>query len=285
MYDSYFATAMRYGMDDYEAAIRPVKRQLFAELASYLTRPASAGSGSGTDGGSGSPPIRRVLEVGVGTGPNYAWYSEALSAAVAGTGAGTATAATAEVAGPTTTAAAAATAGLPRLQVVGLDPSPAMLRFAEESARAAGMRLAGDAGGGGDGGDGIGGGLDVEASLIEGSAEALPFADGEFDAAVVTLVLCSVPSPAVALAELRRVVRPAGRLLLIEHVAAPPARPLLRLAQSALTPLQRLMADGCCLNRDTGAAVRAAGWGGVLREFDLEGMSILAPHVAGLLVR
>jgi len=54
--------------------------------------------------------------------------------------------------------------------------------------------------------------------LVRGFAEALPFADATFDAGVATLVFCSVESPAAGLKELRRVVRPGGRVVLLEHV-------------------------------------------------------------------
>jgi hypothetical protein len=98
-------------------------------------------------------------------------------------------------------------------------------------------------------------------------------------------VLCSVPDQAAALAEVRRVLRPGGRLLLIEHVAA--AQPVSRFTQNLLNPLQRALADGCNLNRDTLAAVRAAGFGGAdgVSSFEVEGFSLIAPHIAGVLVR
>jgi ubiquinone/menaquinone biosynthesis C-methylase UbiE len=54
--------------------------------------------------------------------------------------------------------------------------------------------------------------------LMQCRAEQLPFADATFEVAIATLVFCSVESPAAAFAELRRVVRPSGRLLLLEHV-------------------------------------------------------------------
>lgn len=58
----------------------------------------------------------------------------------------------------------------------------------------------------------------VPVEVSEAGAEALPFSDGSFDAVVSTLVLCTVPDQGVALAEIRRVLRPGGRLLFIEHV-------------------------------------------------------------------
>ncbi len=54
--------------------------------------------------------------------------------------------------------------------------------------------------------------------IVQSPAEQLPFADGSFDAAFATLVFCSVASPQAAFAELRRVVRPGGRIALLEHV-------------------------------------------------------------------
>jgi ubiquinone/menaquinone biosynthesis C-methylase UbiE len=61
------------------------------------------------------------------------------------------------------------------------------------------------------------------AALVQAPAERLPFADGAFDAALATLVLCSVEAPAPCLAELRRVVRAGGRVVLLEHVRPPGA--------------------------------------------------------------
>lgn len=79
-------------------------------------------------------------------------------------------------------------------------------------------------------------------------AESLPFADGTFDTVVVTLALCSVDDPEAALREVHRVLKPGGRVLLMEHVRkeAPVAGRVLDL----LTPLWRRMSDGCHLNRE-----------------------------------
>jgi ubiquinone/menaquinone biosynthesis C-methylase UbiE len=97
----------------------------------------------------------------------------------------------------------------------------------------------------------------VPIEVVNASAESLPYPDGAFDAAVVTFVLCSVRDPAGVLAEIRRVLRPGGKLVLLEHV-----RGTGRLAawQERLTPLHRKLAGNCHLDRDTLSAVERAGF-------------------------
>lgn len=90
-----------------------------------------------------------------------------------------------------------------------------------------------------------------------GAGEALPFADAAFDTVVCCLTLCSVADPPRVLAEVRRVLRPGGRFLFLEHVLS--ERPGLRRWQQRLNPVQRVLAVGCNLNRDSAAAIRAAG--------------------------
>lgn len=96
------------------------------------------------------------------------------------------------------------------------------------------------------------------AELVRAPAEALPFEDASFDVAVSTLVLCTVADQARALAELRRVLRPGGRLVFIEHVRA--QEPRLARWQDRLDPLQRRIGHGCHCNRSTVEAIRAAGF-------------------------
>lgn len=93
--------------------------------------------------------------------------------------------------------------------------------------------------------------------VVDAPAERLPFPDGSFDVVVCTLVLCTVDDPAAALAEARRVLRPGGRLVLMEHVAGTG-----RLAgwQRRINPVWSRLAGGCQLDRDTEHSVVAAGF-------------------------
>jgi len=93
--------------------------------------------------------------------------------------------------------------------------------------------------------------------LVRAPAEQLPFADGEFDVAVSTLVLCGVDDPARSLAEVRRVLKPGGTLLFIEHVRS--EEPGLARRQDRLNGLNRLVAR-CNCNRSTVDAIRGAGF-------------------------
>jgi ubiquinone/menaquinone biosynthesis C-methylase UbiE len=124
----------------------------------------------------------------------------------------------------------------PGTRVIAIDPDLAMLRRAQARAAEAGARI----------------------NLVAGAGEALPFRDAAFDEVVVMLVLCTVRSPAASLAEVRRVLKPAGRLLFMEHVRS--ADPRWATFQDLMTPLWRVMVDGCCPNRATVAAIEDAGF-------------------------
>jgi ubiquinone/menaquinone biosynthesis C-methylase UbiE len=94
--------------------------------------------------------------------------------------------------------------------------------------------------------------------LVQGSAEALPFRDAVFDTVVASLVFCSVAEPARGLAEVKRVLRPDGRLRMLEHVRS--RRAWKAAFQDRVQPLWTWASGGCRPNRDTERAVEAAGF-------------------------
>ena len=95
-------------------------------------------------------------------------------------------------------------------------------------------------------------------SVIEASAEDLPFDDGSFDAVVATLVLCTIPNPQQALAEARRVLVAGGKLLFLEHVRS--TRPRAARWQDRLERPWGFVAAGCHPNRPTGQLIADAGF-------------------------
>ena len=94
--------------------------------------------------------------------------------------------------------------------------------------------------------------------LVRASAEALPFRDGAFDTVLSGLVMCSIPRPPLALAEIQRVLAPGGKLRMLEHVRS--RSPRGARWQDFIQPLWTRVAGGCHPNRDTEAAVIAAGF-------------------------
>jgi SAM-dependent methyltransferase len=101
-------------------------------------------------------------------------------------------------------------------------------------------------------------GREAEVLVVEAPAEELPFPNDSFDTVAVTLVLCTVPDQAAALAEIRRVLKPDGRLLFLEHVRS--HDPELAKWQDRLEGPWRFLGDGCHCNRDTVSAIGAAGF-------------------------
>jgi len=102
----------------------------------------------------------------------------------------------------------------------------------------------------------------------------------------VLQLFCSVEDVPRSLSEILRVLKPGGRYIFLEHVAAGPHSPRLRCVQCWLTPAWSVLADGCCLNRDTLAQIEAAGFSKVEAEhldIQLPWLGrILGPHVAGV---
>jgi ubiquinone/menaquinone biosynthesis C-methylase UbiE len=117
--------------------------------------------------------------------------------------------------------------------------------------------------------------------IVEAPAERLPFGDDEFDVAVAMLVLCTVPDPDAAVAELSRVLKPGGRLLFVEHVRS--RHPDLAHWQDRLERPWRFLADGCHCNRDTLATLGASSFelGEVAHDRTPKAPPIVQPLVRG----
>ncbi len=142
----------------------------------------------------------RVLEMGIGSGLNLPFYGGAVTA------------------------------------VVGVDPSPEMLRLAQTKAAAAPFPV----------------------ELVNRPGETLPFDDSGFDSVVTTWTLCTIGEPLRALAEMRRVLKPDGELLFVEHGRSPDRG--VEAWQDRLNPLWRRIGGGCNLNRRIDELVREAGF-------------------------
>ncbi len=98
----------------------------------------------------------------------------------------------------------------------------------------------------------------VPITSVPGAGERLPFGDAGFDTVVCCLTLCSVSDVGQVLAEVRRVLKPGGRFLFLEHVLSDD--PERQRWQQRLNPIQRVVGVGCNLNRPSAELVRAAGF-------------------------
>jgi ubiquinone/menaquinone biosynthesis C-methylase UbiE len=120
--------------------------------------------------------------------------------------------------------------------VIGVDPSPRLLAMARRRADAA----------------------NLQALLLQGSALAIPLPDSTIDTVVMTWVLCSINNPRAALREMRRVLKPDGILIFVEHGLSP--EPRIERWQHRLTPIWCHVAGGCHLNRKMDDLIRSAGF-------------------------
>ncbi len=121
----------------------------------------------------------------------------------------------------------------------GVEPDPHMLKRAQKRARR----------------------LPFPVQLDQTGAEKLPYPDAYFDTVLLTWVLCTIPDPDAALGEARRVLRPGGRLLYVEHTRS--RHRVAARIQDRLTPLWKELGGGCHLNRDSVSRIRAAGFGDI----------------------
>ena len=116
--------------------------------------------------------------------------------------------------------------------------------------------------------------------VLRAPAEALPLADASADTVVCTLVLCTVDDLGAALTEIRRVLRPEGTLVFLEHVAARQGSGLRR-AQDVIHRPWHAFAAGCHDNRETEAAIRAAGFD--IEEIEHGRLEAAAPPIRPLI--
>jgi ubiquinone/menaquinone biosynthesis C-methylase UbiE len=119
-------------------------------------------------------------------------------------------------------------------EVLGLEPHPGLLKMASEQ---------------------IG---HTRTTLIEGSAESIPLENRSVDTVVTTWTLCTIPDIAAALAEMRRILKPTGQLLLVEHGLSPDEK--VRKWQHRLTPVWKRITGGCHLDRPVAELVQSAGF-------------------------
>ncbi len=119
--------------------------------------------------------------------------------------------------------------------------------------------------------------------ICDASLDSLPFKSGEFDAVVCSLVLCSVPDQQAALAEIARALKPGGRLVFLEHVAAD-GRPGRLKWQRRIEPIWKHLMGNCHLTRRTEAAIAAAGFKieRIQRESIRKALPIVRPSIRGL---
>ena len=145
-------------------------------------------------------------------------------------------------------------------QIVGVDPGLQLHRLALKRGQKAG--------------------LDV--TLIGLSAECLPVGDASFDTVVCTYTLCTIADPVAALREMRRALKPGGKLLFSEHGKSPDANVLAW--QTRLQPYWTKVAGGCKLNRDIPALLEAAGFHPNAKSLYLPGPKIMSYHYWGAAV-
>jgi len=142
-----------------------------------------------------------VLEVGIGSGLNLAFYSAAVH------------------------------------HLLGVDPSRELLTLAHNRIRLAHFKIE---------------------LLLQSAQDALPVADGSIDTAIVTWTLCSMTDPVQALLEVKRVLKPEGHLIFVEHGRAPDSD--VAIWQDRITPLWKHVAGGCTLNRRIDQLITTAGF-------------------------
>ena len=122
------------------------------------------------------------------------------------------------------------------VQVTGLDPSEELQVYARE----------------------VAGRERVAVDFLVGGGEDIPADDNSFDTVVMTWTLCTIPDPVASLAEIRRVLKPGGRVVFAEHGIAPDER--VARWQGRVNPAWRVIGGGCNLNRPVEQLYRSGGF-------------------------
>ncbi len=149
-----------------------------------------------------------------------------------------------------------------RVRWMGVEPNPFMLPYLRQEANRVG--------------------IPVETRIS--TADRLPVPERSVDAVICTLVLCCVPSPLRCLQEVLRVLKPGGRFIFIEHVAAPRGSRLRRI-QDWITPLWKRLGDGCHPNRETWVEFERAGFDTVTYERITAPTPIVSPQLVGVAMK
>ena|SRR5581483_6887847 len=126
--------------------------------------------------------------------------------------------------------------------------------------------------------------LGIAIDFRVGTADNLPVSDGSLDAVISTLVLCCVPDQRKSLREIMRALKPGGRLVFIEHVAAARGSRLRRI-QNLVTPIWKRLGDGCHPNRETWTELENAGFAQVTYDWITAPVPLVSPQIAGVAIK
>jgi ubiquinone/menaquinone biosynthesis C-methylase UbiE len=148
------------------------------------------------------------------------------------------------------------------IQYITLEPSLAMQEYLESEAARHG----------------------IAADIRTGIAEEIPLEDQSVDYVISTLVLCSVQDMTGVIAEIHRVLKPGGKYMFLEHVAAP-EKTWTRRWQNIVTPAWKMIADGCHLNREPWNVIDAVGFSQVHTERFTLPLTLSGPHISGVAIK
>jgi ubiquinone/menaquinone biosynthesis C-methylase UbiE len=149
-----------------------------------------------------------------------------------------------------------------RVRWIGIEPNPFMQSYLRQEANKVGMPI----------------------DIRVGTADVLPIADSSMDAVISALVLCCVNNQRRSLQEVLRVLKPGGKLVFIEHVAAPQGSWLRRI-QNLLTPVWKRLGDGCHPNRETWIEIERAGFKNVTYERVCAPFFLVSPQIVGVAIK